>query len=282
MLDIDKNCLYNVIISFFGVHMIKIIAWHFGLGVLLNVVTVIITAIAYSLLSVLLAYFTGFIFTAIVVHLAVAVFCGGGGIYWIAHLFNLKTHLSRMPQYPDGHYEKLWYRPIKRNRPIKFIRFQATLLLFLFFAVGFIFLAKFQYSNVAKAVYDTGALGGWVLAVIVSVSAMMWLIYWFYLMIHYACATCRCGRVMTRAEGSTENYDYSTSTQTKTKDTYGVIGEVYEDDQKVGEVKGTTGHYTVEREVHQSSWTSVCHCIYCGRVKKVHHSDSYYGDWKYN
>lgn len=93
---------------------------------------------------------------------------------------------------------------------------------------------------------------------------------------HYRCGKCHC--VMCFEEDSIKARS-SNWTEQKSKDTYGTIGTLYVNGEKAGDVRGTTGSYTLEREVHSFDITHLCHCVHCGKPKTFRERDSFASPW---
>lgn len=262
--------------------MIKIFSFHFFIGVLINVIVAILSSIAFWVLASIFASLSGFMFPLIVVLiLGIIAGCIGIRLAVTSESLGLKTYIQDDKYYSLNVYSKMWKNRIDKNRSVKLITIIMVLLSYIAIALLFIWLASNQFSYCSNIEEKSGkTLPYWLLALVLSESAGFWIIYWIYLMKHYISCSCRCGKVMSRIEEKLLDYQYYDDEQSKTKSTYGVIGEVFDGDKKVGEVRGKTGSNTIYREVHSSSWTSKCRCVYCNRVKEIKDGRVWFSDWK--
>lgn len=184
--------------------------------------------------------------------------------------------------------ERAWEMLYRENKQIKYRKTFLILLPELLCAVLYSIVLTFMYFISGKAFLSitdkttTQFLGYSMGLTVLGVSAGLWGGYWITMELWFLknrCKKCHC--VMCYTLVGISNYKSRTSTQYKSRDTYGKIGELYVDDEKVGDVNGVTGSYTLKREVHTSSHTENYQCIYCGTPKKKKVKDTYVGNWKY-
>ena len=113
-------------------------------------------------------------------------------------------------------------------------------------------------------------------------SAIFWFFYECCIFAHYRTSRCKCGGVMCYGYGKVTDFQRSEFTQTKTKDSYGTIGDVYLGNDKIGEIKGNTGSYTMQREGVKFTSTYGCQCVFCGKTKNFKKFETKYtSNWHY-
>lgn len=185
----------------------------------------------------------------------------------------------------DGKYTKIWYDFCKRKKKVNIVYPLLVLLLFLAIAAIYFYFGFQRYQGLpfylSKNSTESGEdlLYRWLLPVVLSVSALTWFFHWGSLSFHYLRATCGCRSVMSRKQIETKDCSFSEWTQEKTKDGYGTVGSVYVNNNKVGDIKGSTT-YTVTRKGHTLRWISVCQCCYCGNKFEKEERKVEYSLWR--
>lgn len=251
--------------------MFRIILFHFKYGILYNFIAAVTSAIVFLLVGGLLG-FIGMVFPCVVAHIVVA-----------AEVILLSVlKIDKRCEYIEGYkdkegnykpednaYTKMWFGFCEKDKKITIIPLLCVLLLFLAIAAVFFYFGFRIYQGlpiyVSKSSTETGTdlLMHWILPVVLSSSAVTWLIFWLSLVAHYSQSACGCRVVMSRMQVSSKDSHFSEWTQEKTKDGYGTVGSVYVNNNKVGDIKGSTT-YTVSRSGWTHSWTAICRCRYCG------------------
>ncbi len=234
--------------------MFKHFLWLFIRGFLGCILAFWVHAIVAAIFGSLFSSIGVMIFSSIIM----AIVC-------IIYRFAVLKHFLEEEEYAD-----IW----TTDKKIKSITVQLWILPKLLIAVALLIFLISAYKN---SLFGEFILGyGFISAI-----STFWFFHWLFMFLYFNSQTCHnCHAVMCWKNDGRSNYHETEREQTKTRDTYGTIGEVYLDNQKVGEVKGTTGSYTRKRTIKTTSYISHYICQFCGNKKSTAEFRSTYGDWK--
>lgn len=249
----------------------KIFGYHLGFGLLGNLAVLVLTEILAAVVKALLAWITGLMFPLIVGIIGGAI----AGI--IASVFIANGNAVYFDDNDKSKFTNIWRNiAIDNSKKIRIGKILLMLLPFIAICVISAFFAIKQFPIISKyqSVQEHENMIPVMLgAVALMNTAIFWLVYAICIMVHYIQSRCKCGTVMCYVLGEALGAKEYVITDTKSKDTYGKIGDVYSGDEKIGEVRSSSS-YTLERErlVHVTTYS--CHCIFCGKEKRTEQQSS--------
>lgn len=249
----------------------------YGIDFALNVISVIITALLLTLFSFCETVISGYV-TGIIVSLI---------IYTVLILLCKSSVFA----FTDEYANEYWSGRRKAEKPFKGYKMQILVLPILLIVVGVIICMAVFYGDFTAAINSIIEAAGdkagdsdvlervrevGLLTALIATCVGGRTVYYGYLVIHYLSNTCKgCGNIFCHERKeilSHKNYD---EVKTKTKDTYGKVGELYCKDKKIMDISGKTGTQTYEThwKGHHSEY--LCECVYCNNQKTIDEYDAY-------
>lgn len=169
--------------------------------------------------------------------------------------------------YGGAGWEKFWKTRVERKKKTRLRH--VFVILFPTLAVGVAALVTLIVNFAQPTLFDFENFLETAAICIISVIGTVFPIYTIAIFCRFYSTRCRkCGCILPWEYIKTISSNINEYEKSKTVDTYGTVGELYIDNKKVGDVKGTTGTQTVTKHYTSYSRWALFRCVFCDNERK--------------